>query len=166
MLELQQLELRIGARTLIHQLELQLLPGQIWCVLGRNGSGKSTLLRTLAGLHPPFGGQIQLDSKTLKQWQPSDLARRRAYLPQHQSDAFGLSVLQTVLLGRFAHGGSWDSDTDQALARAAMLQMDVETLAQRDIRSLSGGERQRVALAMVILPAGTGPVRVRPPVTV
>lgn len=153
MLELQQLDLRIGERTLIQQLDLQLQPGQIWCVLGRNGSGKSTLLRTLAGLQPPASGQIKLDGKTLGQWQPADLARRRAYLPQHQSDAFGLSVLQTVLLGRFAHGGSWDSDADLALAQAAMTQMDVETLAQRDIRSLSGGERQRVALAMVLAQA-------------
>lgn len=150
MLELRQLDISIGTRPLIRGLDLKIQAGQIWCLLGRNGSGKSTLLRTLAGLQAPAGGVCSLAGKPLQDWSAAEQAQHRAYLPQHQSDVFGLSVLQTVLLGRFAHGGNWDSPADLAIAQAALAQMDVADLAQRDVRSLSGGERQRVALAMVL----------------
>lgn len=155
-LQVQQLALRIGGRDLLQGLELTLRAGECWCVLGRNGAGKSSLLRCLAGLQAPTAGRVLLADaqgalQPLPSWKAAALARQRAYLAQDQHDVFGLSVLQTVLLGRYPYGQGWDSADDIARAQSALAELDVVDLAQRDIRTLSGGERQRVALAMTLV---------------
>src|ERR1700744_1802117 len=44
--------------------ELTLKAGRLICLLGPNGSGKSTLLRTLAGLQPALGGNVEIAGRT------------------------------------------------------------------------------------------------------
>ncbi len=152
MLSVHQLQLRIGARLLLEQLEWQARPGECWVIIGRNGAGKSTLLRTLAGLRKPDSGQVCWQQQALERWNVVDLARQRAYLPQAQQDAFACSALDWVLMARHPfHGGQyWEEGSDYSAAQAALQQMDVAHLARRDVRSLSGGERQRVAIAALL----------------
>lgn len=146
------LQLRIADRLLVDGLNWQVGPGECWCVIGRNGAGKSTLLRTLVGLRDADGGRVELQGRTISDWPLQDLARERAFLPQGRSDAFGYRVIETVLTARHPYHESayWESDADHAAAHAALQMMDVDALAERDVRSLSGGERQRVAIAAVL----------------
>jgi iron complex transport system ATP-binding protein len=146
------LTLQAGGRTLVERLNFEAGPGQCWVVIGRNGAGKSTLLQVLAGLRQPAGGEVLIDGQALVHWPLAELARRRAYLAQGRSDAFGYQVLDTVLIARHPYQGSayWDSDADRALALQALAVMDAAHLAARDVRTLSGGERQRVAIAAVL----------------
>jgi iron complex transport system ATP-binding protein len=151
-LSAQNLRLHVGSRVLLDQFNWQLDAGQCWCVIGRNGAGKSTLLRTLAGLQPAQQGQVCLAQRPLSAWPLAELARQRAYLPQSQSDAFAYRVIEMVLMARHPYHAHqyWEGSDDHLAAQAALAQMDVAELAQRDIRSLSGGERQRVAIAALL----------------
>lgn len=146
------LKLRVADRVLVDALNWQIGPGECWCVIGRNGAGKSTLLRTLVGLRGADGGQVVLQDRAIADWPLQDLARERAFLPQGRSDAFGYRVIETVLTARHPYHESayWESDADHAAAHSALRMMDVDALAERDVRSLSGGERQRVAIAAVL----------------
>lgn len=146
------LDLAIGDRRLVTELDWDVHPGQLWCVIGRNGAGKSTFLRCLAGLRSADGGVIELTDRRLSDWSLPALARVRAFLPQGSRDAFGYRVIETVLAARHPYhdSGYWESDADQAAALDALAALDVAALAERDIRSLSGGERQRVAIAAVL----------------
>lgn len=146
------LSLDIGARKLVAGLNWQVDPGQCWCVIGRNGAGKSTLLRALVGLRSPDGGEIRLRGKALSDWPLTALARERAYLPQGRNDAFGYRAIETVLAARHPYQDDryWDAESDYQVARASLRALDVETLAERDVRTLSGGERQRVAIAATL----------------
>ena len=152
MLSTEKLDLRIGQRVLLNQLDWQVHPGQCWAVIGRNGAGKSTLLRALAGLHTPFGGRVCWQQKALAAWPLTQLAHQRAYLPQTQIDAFACRVLDLVLVARhpFHSGQYWEDSDDHHAAQQALQQMDVAHLTGRDVRSLSGGERQRVAIAALL----------------
>lgn len=152
MLNIHHLTISTGKRLLIDQLACQVAPGECWAILGKNGTGKTTLLRTLSALRKPDSGDVELHGKTLSQWDPISLARQRAYLPQKQHDAFSYSVLQSVMAGRHPYHARnyWETETDMQAVDMAMQQMDVISLAERDIRFLSGGERQRVALASVL----------------
>lgn len=146
------LDLDIGRRRLVTGLQWQAAAGECWCVIGPNGVGKSTLLRALAGLREPDRGRVELEQRTLRSWPVEALARRRAFLPQGRSDAFGYSVMEAVLTARhpYHHAHYWESDADHRAAHAALELLQAGHLADRDVRTLSGGERQRVAIASVL----------------
>ncbi|RKP56698.1 ABC transporter ATP-binding protein [Pararobbsia silviterrae] len=150
--ELDRIRLRAGTRVLADDLSLRIGAGQIWCVAGPNGAGKTTLIDVVAGLRAPAAGRIVVDGAPLAQWQAEPLARRRALMPQATHDAFGATVLETVLIGRYPWlgGWGWERDADREIARDALHALDIDALAQRDITTLSGGERQRVALAAAL----------------
>ena len=151
-MDIRDLSLATGKRQLINKLNWQIKAGQCWCIIGRNGAGKSTLLRTLAGLREAEAGEIFLQEKLLKAWSLLALARERAFLPQGRVDAFAYTAIEMVLSSRHPYQGTqyWESDTDLRIAMQALRDLDVDDLAQRDVRSLSGGERQRVAIAALV----------------
>ncbi len=152
MITTDQLTLRAGQRTLVRALDWRVEAGQCWCIIGRNGAGKSTLLRALAGLREPDQGGVAMLGRPLAQWDAPALARERAYLPQSRNDAFAYRVIETVLAARHPYSGRryWEGGDDHAIAARALRTMEVEALAERDVRSLSGGERQRVAIAALL----------------
>ncbi|MES2073227.1 MAG: ABC transporter ATP-binding protein [Pseudomonadota bacterium] len=146
------LDLNIGSRCLLKNLDWQVQAGECWCVIGRNGAGKSTLLRTLAGLRPIDAGQVHMHGKDVAAWSLTELARERSFLAQGRVDAFAYTAIETVLSARHPYHDAryWESNEDIALAQAALQELDVADLAERDVRSLSGGERQRVAIAALL----------------
>ncbi len=152
MLQIINLTLRIDQRTLVRDLNWTVLPSECWCVIGPNGAGKTTLLRSLAGLRSPDAGRIELGQRVIDAWSVEALAKERSFLPQGRSDAFGYSVLETVLASRHPYNDAhyWESESDRQVVYDALGRLDVQHLADRDIRTLSGGERQRVAIAAVL----------------
>lgn len=151
-LELDAISLDAGNRRLVDHLSVRIEAGQLWCIAGPNGAGKTTLIEVIAGLRAATLGQVRIDGRALSQWRIESLARRRALMPQASHDAFGATVLDTVLIGRYPWlgGWGWDSEVDRRMAIDALALLDVDQLARRDVASLSGGERQRVALAAAL----------------
>ncbi|SAK50759.1 ABC transporter-like protein [Caballeronia hypogeia] len=151
-LQLDAIVLRTGARTLVDGLTQTISSGEVWCIAGPNGAGKTTLINVLAGLAKPAAGSVSLDGRALASWRPAELARARALMPQATHDAFGATVLDTVLLNRFPYltGWGWESDDDRRAARISLDLLGLAPLASRDVLTLSGGERQRVALAATL----------------
>jgi iron complex transport system ATP-binding protein len=153
------LSLRIGNTNVCHALNWQVNPGERWAILGKNGVGKSTLLTTLAGLRRPQHGELNLcgvqigvsPAPTFSRQAQQQIAKRRGYLAQHHSDPFSSTVLETALIGRHPHLGRWDweSARDRDIAYAALNEVDLAGLADRDVQTLSGGERQRLAIAQL-----------------
>lgn len=153
LLEVRDLTLRAGGRTLVRELGFCLNPGEIWCLLGPNGAGKTTLLHTAVGLREPQGGSVQLAGRALDDWQPGEAARVRGFLPQTMHDAFSASVAEIVLLGRhpYLSRWQWEGGGDREHVCAALRAMDMAGFEERDVLTLSGGERQRVALAALLV---------------
>ncbi|APA70070.1 MULTISPECIES: ABC transporter ATP-binding protein [unclassified Janthinobacterium] len=152
MIRTYQLGLKAGARCLVENLTWRIQEGECWSVIGRNGAGKSTLLRALAGLREPDAGHVTIQGRALIDWPLDELARERAFLAQARHDAFSYRVIETVLSARHPYHDNhyWEGSDDQRIALAALASMEVEHLAERDVRSLSGGERQRVAIAAML----------------
>ncbi|TXT24783.1 MAG: ABC transporter-like protein [Gallionellaceae bacterium] len=152
MLQARNLSVAIGGKVVCRDLDMAILPGQCWGVLGQNGAGKTTLLRTLAGLHPPQAGAVIWSGQPLQTIARRDLARHLGVLPQSEGGEFWGSVLEYVLLGRFPHRASLFgySAGDERIAWQALAQMELAELAQRPLGTLSGGERQRAAIAQTL----------------
>jgi iron complex transport system ATP-binding protein len=151
-LALHDLRVAVEGRVLIERLSMMATAGQLWSVVGPNGAGKSTWLSVLAGLRAPDGGSVTLDGAPLADWPAVALARRRAFLPQTLHDTFPITVHDAVMTGRHPHLArwEWEGDADARAVDAALCALQLQPLAQRDVRTLSGGERQRVAIASVI----------------
>jgi iron complex transport system ATP-binding protein len=142
------LEVSLGGRTVLHDLNVSLKAGELTGVVGPNGAGKSTLLRALAGL-VPYRGSIRLGGQELRDVAPDSLARTRAYLPQGGSVHWPLTVRAVAALGRFPFGDA-QTQTGAAAVDRAMTAAGVAQFADRPIDQLSGGERARALLARAL----------------
>lgn len=150
MLEARNVSVAFGSTTILHDVSMSVLPGEVVAILGPNGAGKSTLLAVLSGALKPKTGTALLDGDQLQDWAPRKLAQKRAFLPQHSELAFGFRVLEVVLLGRSPYAGKTSRAQDTAIAEAALEQTEVSHLSDRIYTTLSGGERQRVQMARIL----------------
>lgn len=146
---------RIGRKTIIDGVSLEVKPGRMLGLLGPNGSGKTSLLRLLAGLKRPQAGCITLDGQDLKAIDRRQIARRVAFVEQHATTNASLKVVDVVKLGRFPHRSmfsGWTLADDAAVAEA--LERAGMTEKRNDPwQSLSGGERQRTHIARALAQA-------------
>ena len=55
-----------GTHTVLHEVDIEIEPGEVVALLGSSGSGKSTLLRLIAGLDSPTGGRIEIDGVAVR----------------------------------------------------------------------------------------------------
>ncbi|WP_254878909.1 ABC transporter ATP-binding protein [Streptomyces sp. NA04227] len=147
-------ELEVGhaGRTVLKQVDVSLRAGAITVLVGPNGCGKSTLLRTVAGLLPPIGGEVQIDGRPLNSLSRRSLSQELAFLPQASLVPAGVTVRELVRHGRYAHRGAFARHTDEDLSSIewALEVTDAGPLADRRLDELSGGERQRAWLATVL----------------
>lgn len=155
------LQLRVGERVLVSDLDFRMNTGETWIILGANGSGKTTLLHTLAGLHKPDAGSVCLDNEKIGNFTHRQRARRIGILFQDYEVLFPGSVIDTVLTSRYPYSG-WaqlfgDSDDDRRVAEQALKDLDLLDFARRNMTNLSGGERRRVQIAA--LAAQTVPIQ-------
>ena len=151
-LELENLEVWIGKKSICHDLGLELESGEVLGVLGRNGAGKTTLLHTIMAFRPPANGSIRIQGIELKTLKRQQLARKLGLLFQESDNSMPATVLETVLLGRHPHSENilWDSEQDVTLCRDTLALLGLGTLEKRQVSTLSGGEKQRLAIALLL----------------
>ncbi|TCV85883.1 ABC transporter ATP-binding protein [Sulfurirhabdus autotrophica] len=151
-LSAENLTLGYSGKSLYQNLNVTMLPGECWGILGRNGCGKSTLLHALGGLIKPLSGSVSIQGNPVASLPRITLAQTMGLLLQEESSLFSGTVLDYVRFGRFPHNGSLAGrdELGEALVQNALEQMELNALALRLVGTLSGGERQRVRIAMLL----------------
>ena len=141
-------------RVIVDGIDLTPPDGALTGVLGPNGAGKSTLLRLVAGVLRGSGA-VLVDGADLLALPRRERARRLALVEQESPAPDGLTVHETVLLGRTPHGSLFSgmAPTDHDLADRALDDAGAAELRDRTVATLSGGERQRVAIARALAQA-------------
>ncbi len=154
-LELRDLAFGYPERPVGRDVSLTVEPGEVLCLLGPNGCGKTTLFKTMLGLLRAQGGEVLLDGAPLSRFSRSEIALRIAYVPQAQTSPFPYTALDLVLMGRVAHRGVFAGPTpkDRETAEAALRELGIGDLADRDVTQLSGGQRQLVIIARAVAQA-------------
>jgi len=138
-----------GQRRVLEGVDLEMLAGEALAVVGPNAAGKSTLVRTLAGLLPPFSGDVRLGGRPLREWPADARARALALVTSEDEGPDTLRVVDRVSLGRYPHRGPFrpmDAADEGAVARA-LDQTGIAHLSGRRLGTLSAGERQLASLA-------------------
>jgi iron complex transport system ATP-binding protein len=151
-LQCDQLNVAVNGRVLVRDLNLDIEPGSFVCILGTNGVGKTLTLHTLAGIRDPSANNVTLCGDLLTALPRRVIARRLGLLLQIQEDAFPLTVMESVLMGRYPRLSiwQWPGPEDEAAAHKALASFDLQGLEHRLLTHLSGGERERLALATLM----------------
>ena len=135
--------------AVLWDIDLDVPEGVRCAIVGPNGAGKSTLLKGVLGLEKPVAGYVRLWGKTI-----DEVRERIAYVPQRGAVNwdFPTTVFDVVLMGRYVHIGLMrrPGREDRERARAALAEMQLEKLAERQISELSGGQKQRVFIARAL----------------
>ncbi len=121
-------------------------PGFI-CVIGPNGVGKSTLVRCLNNIISPTEGVVRIYDRDVKDYELKELAKIVGYVPVATKDFNVMTVLDTVLLGRYAHQRWKTSQKDVNVAYKALEAMEIDDLAMRNFNELSAGQHQKVSIS-------------------
>lgn len=149
-LRLTKVSASLGGHPILHDVSLEIVPGELVALVGPNGAGKTTLLSVMSGDVEPSSGTAELDGVELRRWKVCALARQRAVLPQEQRLAFGFRVVDVVRMGRAPWARLPEEDLDDTIVAESMHRTDVLGLAERTFPTLSGGEKARTSFARVL----------------
>ncbi|AZS42776.1 amino acid ABC transporter ATP-binding protein [Microbacterium oleivorans] len=151
-----------GDRQILHDVDLEVMRGEVVTLVGPSGAGKTTMLRTLNRLEEIDGGEIRINGELLgqredargtrKQLGARDLARQRAnigFVFQHFNLFPHMTVLENIAYSPVEVNGEKKKDA-AAYARELLDRVGLADKADARTRSLSGGQQQRVAIARAL----------------
>ncbi|MFI5335917.1 MAG: ABC transporter ATP-binding protein [Opitutales bacterium] len=135
--------------TVLHEVSLEVRPGEIYCLMGPSGSGKTVLLKQVAGLETPTSGRV-----TLGEYNASDPATRdsvRTALVFQAGALFNsLSVYDNLALYPREHRYGTEAQIRERVMHALSI-LSLERAAAKMPSELSGGMKKRVAIARALV---------------
>ena len=152
-LELKGIGKEFGAIRALHDVDMQVFPGEVVGLMGDNGAGKSTLVKIIAGNFPPNHGEMRFEGQTVHFHRPID-ARAVGIEVVYQDLALAdnLTAAANVFLGRelkrkFGPLRLLDHKAMAARALELFGELRSETRPHNLVKQMSGGQRQAVAIA-------------------
>jgi len=143
-LEVKDVEVKLGGRIIIHDVNFELNRGEILGIIGESGAGKSTTLKAILGEFD-YTGTINLfgfnarDTKTISPF--------IGYIPQELSRMYGnFNALENIV----SFGRQYGIPEDIIIQRGKKILEDlgIANIANQPVDSLSGGQKRRVSIAI------------------
>lgn len=134
----------------IKHLTMTVGDGEFCVLLGASGCGKSTTLNMVNRLLEPDSGEILINGKNVKDYQPEQLRRSIGYVVQSISLFPNMTVAKNIAV--VPNLLKWDADRTAQRVREliATVGLDPETYLGKYPSQLSGGEAQRVGVARAL----------------
>jgi glycine betaine/proline transport system ATP-binding protein len=147
-----EVERETGSTIGVYDANFEVVPGEIFVVIGLSGSGKSTLLRVINRLIEPTEGKIYLDGEYISEMPAKQLRELRRKKVGMVFQHFGLlpnrTVLDNISFGLEIQGVS--ADKRRKSAEETLDMVGLQGQGNKLITELSGGMKQRVGLARAL----------------
>jgi branched-chain amino acid transport system ATP-binding protein len=151
MLEVKGLFCGYGEVTVVHGLDLTVMPGEITALLGPNGAGKSSAIMAIAGHTQVSGGDILFDGRSILSLTPAERTRLGiAIVPEGRRVFPDLTVAENLLVGGYVRKRSEAKANE---ARVLALFPRLKDRHRQHAGTLSGGEQQMLAIARSLMSA-------------
>jgi branched-chain amino acid transport system ATP-binding protein len=149
LLHLKRVSTHYGPIQVLRDVDVEVHPGEIVCLLGGNASGKTTTLKTILGYVRPSFGEVVLDGERVDGLPTQAVvARGISMVPENRRLFQRMTVRENLELGGYLRR---DGDVEADLEHLFELFPRVrERLGQR-AGTLSGGEQQMVAVARALM---------------
>ncbi|MAW92368.1 MAG: ABC transporter ATP-binding protein [Acidimicrobiaceae bacterium] len=146
LLSIQGITAGYGEISILENVSLELVPGQIYALLGPNGGGKSTTLKVCSGQLVPTKGELMVAGKVMTGSEPNALARAGiCTIPEGKGIFPNLTVRENLLM--MTSSGATIEEIEQATYnRFPQLSSRRKQLAG----TLSGGEQQMLAMSRAL----------------
>jgi ABC-type polar amino acid transport system ATPase subunit len=152
-----------GSHVVLKDIDLDIVKGEVVCIIGPSGSGKSTLLRCINFIAPPDKGEIIFEGKTWKRFHSRfNIFANRKYegeLPQLRSEIgmvfqhFNvfphMTAVENVMLGLTKVRKEGRAKARE-IAEQSLIQVGLGDKLNQYPEKLSGGQKQRVAIARAL----------------
>jgi ABC-type branched-subunit amino acid transport system ATPase component len=139
-----------GKMAILHDVTLEVRPGEMVSVIGPNGAGKSTAFKTIVGFLRPTSGRVVFDGQDIAGLRPDQvLVRGLAYVPQGRIVFQQMTVLENLEMGAYIERDG--TRIRQALDRVCALFPILGERRSQKAGTMSGGEQQMVAIGRALM---------------
>jgi len=152
-----------GTHVVLKDIDLDIVKGEVVCIIGPSGSGKSTLLRCINFIAPPDKGEIIFEGKTWKRFHSrfnifanrkyeGELPRLRSEIGmvfQHFNVFPHMTAVENVMLGLTKVRKEGRAKARE-IAEQSLIQVGLGDKLNQYPEKLSGGQKQRVAIARAL----------------
>jgi branched-chain amino acid transport system ATP-binding protein len=147
LLQVRNLRCGYGSLEVVHGASLHVRAGEIVGLLGGNGAGKSSLLKAMAGLLPPWEGDVLVDGRQVRGQPPwRCVANSMVLVPEGKMIFADMTVRENLLIGGY-HNADRSVQLEIVLDRFPRLRERLHQLGG----TLSGGEQQMLALGRALM---------------
>jgi subfamily B ATP-binding cassette protein MsbA len=142
-----------GAQHVLHNISLEIQPGEVLALVGPSGAGKSTLFNLIPRFYDPTSGKVSIDGIDLRDVSLLSLRSQIGLVPQ-ETQLFSGTIKENLRYGKLEatddelHAASVAANADEFISSLPQAE---ETLVGEKGVKLSGGQRQRIAIARAIL---------------
>lgn len=143
--KVEKFNLVLGGKKIVTDLSFEILPGEIFALLGANGSGKTSTIRSLLDIYQPTSGKLHINGNRYTPEQ-SHLV---GYLPEER----GLYVRSTVIdvMTYFGELKGMSRADANDFSMKFLERVGLSDKAKLKVKKLSGGQQQKVQLGVAII---------------
>lgn len=146
MLEIKNVKIKFGDKTLLGGLSLSAEDGQVVCISGDSGCGKTSLLRAILGFLPLEEGHVSIDGELLTPAAAGEFRKFMAYVPQDL--AMPMETVEEMVKMPFAIKANVSTPFSKKRLMEEWQKLDLDSeLYDKKVSELSGGQRQRIIIS-------------------
>ncbi|MDR1857827.1 MAG: ABC transporter ATP-binding protein [Desulfovibrio sp.] len=150
-LQIEHLYLAYGSAFVLHDVNMEIPPNRITCLLGANGAGKSSLIRAVMGLTAPRKGSISFDGMDITHLAPHKVvARGISCIPEGRRIFPKMSVHENLLMGAYQERSK--AKIAQRLEKVYELFPRLAERRNQLAGTMSGGEQAMVSIGRGLMP--------------
>jgi branched-chain amino acid transport system ATP-binding protein len=149
-LELRNVSTHYGLIAVLRDVNVEIRPGEIVCLLGGNASGKSTTLKTILGMVTPSQGEVVYQGKPIGGLSTTEIVGRGVTMvPENRRLFTRMTVKENLELGSYLRTDK--AKVKEDLDRVMELFPRIRERLTQKAGTLSGGEQQMVAMSRALM---------------